>query len=510
MVDFIIPMYIPVLLEYSSYIQAVKRHLKNEENFEEFLLKETAERKKYYGGTNISSTIEKIFFPFITLIETKMYDDRRAKFINQFFQLRPHILNEKILQVLTNHKTNVEAISVGSPLQKFIDGFESAEKKAVEELEKKTRLAPGSRLWMQAKEELVTQIDTFKKNFYENQPLFVYENERAAINDSRGITQAHLDASKIKVDMNNTGFLGKGGFGEVRVGNIEYWGTVAVKIPRRRGSVQVDQKNFSQEINLMLQANHKHIVQIIGYTSWNNSMAMIMEYMPGVNLSSLLLNKIGTQFLVPVIPDALCRRFCFDISSGVTYLHYAFYDERIVHGDLKPNNILLTGELRCKIGDFGGADIATCSECLNDSIAPPCQKKKGQWTPGFIAPERLNNQELRVGKAMDVYSIGMIFYVILRRQPPWEDVLRNNEEIARFCQQPSQENLKRLTLQCTDHDHLKRPNMQTVRDELQSLLYKEDSAEIVQSVAEVLKSYKCKSFIGSTSSWLSLANVDNF
>ena len=55
---------------------------------------------------------------------------------------------------------------------------------------------------------------------------------------------------------------------------------------------------------------------------------------------------------------------------------------------------------------------------------------QGQCTQGFIAPERLNNPQLLVSKAVDVYSVGMIFFMIFRRQNPSENIDRNAIE---FC-----------------------------------------------------------------------------
>ena len=58
------------------------------------------------------------------------------------------------------------------------------------------------------------------------------------------------------------------------------------------------------------------------------------------------------------------------MSSGVSFRHFAFFDQRVVHGDLKPQNVLLTTKLRCKVKDFGGGDIATCTEFLDPAQKP--------------------------------------------------------------------------------------------------------------------------------------------
>ena len=66
--------------------------------------------------------------------------------------------------------------------------------------------------------------------------------------------------------------------------------------------------------------------------------------MQGESLHDLLLSKKKDEFIVRYIPEAFCLRICCDISSGVSYLHFAFSDQRITHGDLKPRNVLLTSD----------------------------------------------------------------------------------------------------------------------------------------------------------------------
>ena len=88
----------------------------------------------------------------------------------------------------------------------------------------------------------------------------------------------------------------------------------------------------------------------------------------GGSLRELLLSKSeGGELLVPEIPDPLCLKLCFDMTKGIAYLRLAFCDQRMVHGNLKPANSLLTRDLTCKIGDFGGAKLATCTEYLSSS-----------------------------------------------------------------------------------------------------------------------------------------------
>ena len=494
-------------IAYRRYNSAMSKHSKNMDSFEEFLKKEKIEWEKYWNTL--------LLFPFILFRSTdrfKLFYPNRSKFIRKFFQQQPNILVEKMRQALKNYKCSMKKISVGVSLQKFSDEHKIAAKKAVEELEKHTCLDRDLDIWSNATRQLNASIAKAKKKYFRRNQLFIAKKkEKAGNNNGQGIIQLRIDACEVQVDTSNVGLLGCGGNGKVRVGFVGHFGTVAVKainFSESRINKSDAERNLYKEIDLMHNLNHENIIRIFRYTSWKNSIALIMEYMPGGNLNTLLLCKLGGgEFLVPNIPEALRHRFCFDISSGVSYLHFAFYDERVAHGDLKPCNILMTDRLRCKVGDFGGADIATCTECLD---SPPTAVQVGQWTRGYIAPERLNNPQDRVSKAMDVYSVGMIFYVILSRQPPSADVFRNKVDVANFCRQPEQEQLKQLTLKCTNHDNLKRPKMLEVREELQQQLCQEDTAKMVQHEADVLKTYRCKSFIDHTSRYATLADVENF
>ena len=111
---------------------------------------------------------------------------------------------------------------------------------------------------------------------------------------------------------------------------------------------------------------------------------------------------------------------------------------------------------------------------------------------------------------MYVYSAGMIFYVIQRRQHPNKDVHRNKIEVTRYCQQTIHTNLKHLSLNCVDHDPHKRSQMLEVRNTLQELLNKRAAAKIAQDVATVSKIYKCRTFFDNISDFEPLTDVANF
>ena len=229
-------------------------------------------------------------------------------------------------------------------------------------------------------------------------------------------------------------------------------------------------------------------------------MAIVMEYMPGRSLHDLLmLRRSSGKHLVDDIPCALKLRFFVDIASGVSFLHSGFNEQRIVHGDLKTPNILLSLDLTCKVSDFGAADLATCTEnCTYISKA----QRGTEYTQGFVAPERTKDPTRRISKAMDVYSVGAIFYAILTRiYPPktadeLRDILEGYKDKPDFLFEIENKAigncLKEAMLTCAHYDAEQRPEIRKIRDELQVHMRAVKAADIAQHVASILKVYKLK------------------
>jgi carbon catabolite-derepressing protein kinase len=106
------------------------------------------------------------------------------------------------------------------------------------------------------------------------------------------------------------------------------------------------------------------------------------------------------------LPESQARRFFQQLISGIQYSHSI----KIVHRDLKPENVLLDDDLNVKIADFG----------LSNEIRDGDFLKTSCGSPNYAAPEVIRGARY-TGPEIDVWSSGVILYVMLCGKLPFED-----------------------------------------------------------------------------------------
>ena len=173
------------------------------------------------------------------------------------------------------------------------------------------------------------------------------------------------------------------------------------------GNAEVKKKvtaTAEREAKILACISHSNIVCVKGITVDEEKFGIIMEYVSCGDLESFLL--MDTQIS---LPWKIRTRFFKELADGLDYLHHDDPLRRFIHGDLKPQNILLTDTLKIKIADFGSTTIAISIDAnrFNDG--------NRQHTPFYTAPEFLKNLYAEKATSMDVYSYGMIGYEILTR-----------------------------------------------------------------------------------------------
>jgi hypothetical protein len=199
-----------------------------------------------------------------------------------------------------------------------------------------------------------------------------------------------------------------GGMSEVYLGTqLSLNRTVAVKLFRQEGAADVDSlARFNQEALVLAQFNCAHIVQIFAAGSAPDAGGrhvgwMAMEYMAGGDLGQWL-EKHGFQ------PGELGSRWFRQALEGLSYAHR----HRVLHRDLKPHNLLLTGEGHLKVSDFGLLKHAyrLPGDLSSDSAIV--------GTPQYMSPELALGEPL--DERSDIFSLGTTFFYILSGQLPFQ------------------------------------------------------------------------------------------
>ncbi|CAK9800614.1 Calcium/calmodulin-dependent protein kinase type 1 [Anthophora quadrimaculata] len=195
--------------------------------------------------------------------------------------------------------------------------------------------------------------------------------------------------------------LGTGAFSEVRLAESkEKPGQVyAVKIIDKK-ALKGKEDSLENEIRVLRRLTHPNIVQLLETFEDKHKVYLVMELVTGGELFDRIVEK--GSYTEKDASDLIRQ-----VLEAVDYMH----DQGIVHRDLKPENLLYYSpdeDSKIMISDFGLSK-------MEDSgiMATAC------GTPGYVAPEVLAQKPY--GKAVDVWSIGVISYILLCGYPPFYD-----------------------------------------------------------------------------------------
>lgn len=211
--------------------------------------------------------------------------------------------------------------------------------------------------------------------------------------------------------------LGTGAFSVVKLGvNKKSGNQTAVKIVNKAKLTQEDLESLYVEIDILGQLDHPNIIKLFETFDEGSDYFIVTELVAGGELFDRIVSK--SHYTEKEARD-LVRLFL----QTMDYMH----GRGIVHRDLKPENLLLVSDdddANVKIADFGFAKKIT--DLTVNEVA--C------GTPGYVAPEILRGD--RYGAEVDIWSMGVICYVLLAGYP------RSTTRIRRSC-------LKRLKMVST-------------------------------------------------------------
>ncbi|CAK8688478.1 unnamed protein product [Clavelina lepadiformis] len=294
--------------------------------------------------------------------------------------------------------------------------------------------------------------------------------------------------------------LGRGGYGIVLLGFHPRLGRLAIKcqLPTKSDKKAATSKHsLIKELQMLRLVKNEHVVRIQGLLELEGCFfGIVMEHMPGGSLQDLIFHPVLDR-----IPPPLLLRIGCDVSDALSHLHTILKDRRIAHGDLKPDNILMTADLRCKVTDFGGAALARYTGSLG--AGPDKPGEGNQLTHYFAAPERLVPGCNRLTTAMDVYSYGVILLVAICRVYPSVFHSTQKQEMINNLKQHLQSKgddigveiitmLETVFCKCLDLNPKNRPSMTNIKSELFTFLQTIDEGEMQGCVAEICRQIRIR------------------
>ncbi|GKV25644.1 hypothetical protein SLEP1_g35044 [Rubroshorea leprosula] len=188
--------------------------------------------------------------------------------------------------------------------------------------------------------------------------------------------------------------LGQGAYGTVYKGKLSDEVFVAVKI--LNNSVG-NGEEFINEVGTMGKIHHVNVVRLVGFCADGFRRALVYEFLPNDSLQKFISSAdMESSFL----GWEKLQEIALGAARGIEYLHQGC-DQRILHFDIKPHNVLLDHNFNPKIADFGLAKL-----CSKDQSKVSMTTARG--TIGYIAPEIFSRNFGNVSCKSDVYSFGML------------------------------------------------------------------------------------------------------
>ncbi|GMP67762.1 hypothetical protein CsSME_00027643 [Camellia sinensis var. sinensis] len=208
--------------------------------------------------------------------------------------------------------------------------------------------------------------------------------------------------------------LGQGGYGTVYKGRFSNDVHIAAKI---LNDVKGNGDDFINEVGTIGRIHHVNVVRLVGYCADGFKRALVYEYLPNDSLEKFISSNqekcsLGWERL---------QGIALGIAKGIEYLHQGC-DQRILHFDIKPHNILLDHNFNPKISDFGLAKL--CSKEQSD-----VSMTAARGTVGYIAPEVFSRNFGNVLCKSDVYSFGMLLLEMVGGRKNTHVTTQNTSEV---------------------------------------------------------------------------------
>jgi serine/threonine-protein kinase len=165
---------------------------------------------------------------------------------------------------------------------------------------------------------------------------------------------------------------------------------------------------FVKEARTLASLKHPNIVEVIDVFDENNTSYMVMPFIEGKSLQSIVENQGKLSY-----PNAV--NYIAQVTNAVGYIH----ERHILHRDIKPDNVMITADYKAILIDFGSA-----REFEHDKT----QAHTSMLTHGYAPTEQYTTNS-RKGAYTDIYAIGATFYFALTGKMPLEAAARMTEKM---------------------------------------------------------------------------------
>jgi serine/threonine-protein kinase len=214
--------------------------------------------------------------------------------------------------------------------------------------------------------------------------------------------------------------IGHGGMAVVYAArDVKHGRDVAVKVLREEVAVALGRARFLREIEIVAQLRHPHIVPLYDSGEANGLLYYVMPYEAGRSLR----HRLARDGPLPIAQSLVVLR---DVCDALAYAH----GQRVVHRDIKPDNVLLSGR-HAMVSDFGIARAVTAA--TGDATLTGAGTLLG--TPPYMAPEQIAG-EANVDHRADLYAVGVLAYEVLTGRPPFSGETAQEVLAAHLAQTP--------------------------------------------------------------------------
>nr|XP_006815077.1 PREDICTED: ankyrin repeat and protein kinase domain-containing protein 1-like [Saccoglossus kowalevskii] len=293
-------------------------------------------------------------------------------------------------------------------------------------------------------------------------------------------------------DIKNEKKIGHGGFGIVYKAILKDQGAVAVRKVFKNLKIPI-RNMLEDEVRKMVSFRSPYLVKLIGAVMDPSNHALVLEYMCHGSLRDYQKNNDVSW---PII-----LRLVHDVILGMNYLHKTL---KLVHQDLKIDNILVDIGPKAKISDFGSSVRRVYSMTVADHYEEKKEEEKEEDvvcnTISHMAPEFLQNKRREPNEKYDVYSFGITLWEIVTQKDPYENAVATEVIEWAVCQnqRPSEEDiptecpavLNEMMHKCWDMDPYIRPKFEEIKEMFDIVQIKDLRNNEIEEVTQLPANYR--------------------